>query len=70
VVVRFGRSVPNGFIAVYRVETEAEAKALLVLACSTNLDNEFVARELVEKQTLDNLDAFGARLEQTHKAMR
>ena len=40
-----------------------EAGHLLVLACSTNLDGEFIARELVEAQTINNLMAFGMRLQ-------
>ena len=46
----------------YSVDTEEEAKQLLVLACSTNAAGEFIARELVQEQTLDNLEAFGNRL--------
>lgn len=64
--MRFGRTVEDGFLPVYSVDTEEEAKRLLVLACGTNLRNEFVARELGEEQTLENLYAFGKRLEETH----
>jgi hypothetical protein len=68
--VRFGRSVPKGFLTVYNVKTEKEAKDLLVLACQTNLDGEFVARELVEEQTLENLDLFSQRLEKAHAILK
>jgi hypothetical protein len=36
------------------------------MACGTNNDGEFVARELVEEQTLANLYAFGWRLKELH----
>lgn len=58
--------MPPGFLAVYSVDTEEEAKRLLVASCPRNLNNEFVARELVEAQTLDNLYAFGERLAAVH----
>jgi len=44
------------------VWTEEQARELLVLACSTNLQGEFVANELVHEQTFENLYAFGDRL--------
>lgn len=61
--MRFGRSVDDGFLPVFSVNTEDEAKRLLVLACGTNASGEFIARELMEEQALDNLYAFGDRLE-------
>ena len=62
VVVRYGRSVEDGFLPVMSVDTEEEAQRLLTLGCQTNYDNEYIARELVDEQTLDNLKAFGERL--------
>ena len=59
----------GGFLPVYSVDTEEEARALLVLACGTNAGGEFVARELVEDQSLEMLTSFGERLERTHKMM-
>lgn len=61
--MRFGRSVPDGFLPVFRVPTEKDAKNLLVLACPRNLDGEFVAPDLVVEQTLENLEAFSLRLQ-------
>jgi hypothetical protein len=63
VIVKFGRSVPKGFLPVFSVDTEAEAEQLLVLTCPRNLNMEFVAPELVHEQTLDNLHAFSERLQ-------
>jgi hypothetical protein len=63
-------TVPSGSLPVYSVDTEEEAQSLLVLACGTNNEGQFIARELVVEQTLDNLDAFGARLEETDEMLK
>lgn len=60
--MRYGRSVEDGFLPVYSVDTEEEARRLLVAACPTNIAGEFVAPELAEEQTLANLRALGRRL--------
>lgn len=64
--MRYGRTVEPGFLPVYAVDTEDEARQLLIAACPTNLHNEFVAPELAHEQTLENLDAFGERLARVH----
>jgi hypothetical protein len=69
-IVRYGRSVEKGFLPVYSVDTEEEAEMLLRTACDTNVAGEFVARELAEQQTLENLYAFGDRLERIHDVIR
>ena len=61
--MRFGRTVPEGFLPVFSVDTEEEAERLLVLGCPVSLSGEYVAVELAEKQTLERLYAFGDRLE-------
>lgn len=38
-----------------------------MLACGTNMNNEFIARELVPDQTLEQLQTFGDRLADMHK---
>lgn len=68
--MRFGRTVEEGSLPVYSVDTEEEAKSLLVLACETNTDGEFIARELAHDQTLENLAAFSDRLAAVHKRMK
>lgn len=67
--MRFGRSTPRGFLPVYSVDTEEEAQKLLVLTCGRNAEGDFVARELVEEQTMENLLAFGERLAKAHEFM-
>lgn len=61
--MRFGRTVERGFLPVFSVDTEEEAERLLVAACQTNMWGDFVAEELVRDQSLENLYAFGRRLE-------
>ena len=60
--MRYGRSVPKGWLPVHSVWTEEQARELLIIACPKNAFGQFVAPELEEEQTLDNLDSFGRRL--------
>lgn len=69
-VVGYGTVVPSGHLPVYSVDTEDEARRLLVAACGTNLRGEFVARELVEDRTLESLYAFGRRLAEVHARIK
>lgn len=68
--MRYGRTVEPGFLPVHSVETEEEAQALLVLVCPRNLNNEFIAPELVEGQTFENLEAFGQRLRDAERLIK
>ena len=56
-------SRPAGSLPVFTTDTKEEAEALLVLACSTNMKGEHIARELVHEQTIENLQAFSDRLD-------
>lgn len=59
----FGPKCPPGFLPIFSVNTEEEAKALLVLACPMTDDGRaYFAPELRMEQTLPNLYAFGDRL--------
>jgi hypothetical protein len=66
VLVEYGTVVPEGSLPVFSVGSEAEARWLLVLACSTNRRGRFVAEELVHEQTVENLVKFSDRLAQLH----
>ena len=44
------------------VDTEEEAKALIVAACPLNYEGEYFSRELAQEQTLENLQAFSDKL--------
>ena len=65
--MRFGRTVEEGFLPVYSVDSEEEARNLLVLSCETNLEGEFISRELAQDRTLESLQTFSARLAEMHK---
>jgi hypothetical protein len=67
--VTFGRKVPKGHLPVFSVGTEGEAKDLIVLACGTNQWGQYIARELVMDQTLENLQAFSDRLAEAHEVL-
>lgn len=54
----------------YSVDTEAEARQLLIAACPRNIAGDFYARELSEEQTFENLAAFSQRLADTHSSMK
>ena len=66
-----GRSLfEEGFLPVYSVDTEAEAKDLVLLACKRSVTGELIAPELAEEQTLDRLASFGDRLQALHQGMK
>jgi len=70
VVVRFGPKCEDGFLPVYSVADEEEAKALLTLACSTNMHGEYIAKHLAVEQTLENLEAFSTYLDRVHAFLK
>jgi hypothetical protein len=70
VIVGFGAKPPRGHLPVYSVADEREARRLLVATCPTNVNGEFVAAELAEEQTLDNLAAFSDRLDRAHVQLK
>lgn len=65
-IVSYGRSCPRGHLPVFSVADEDEAKDLIVAACPTNINGDYVATELAEEQTLENLYAFSDRLAKLH----
>jgi cell division GTPase FtsZ len=66
VIAGFGRSTPRGSLPVFSTTTEKEARTLLVMTCPTNYRGEFIAPELAEQQTIDNLQRFSDRLANAH----
>lgn len=69
-IVGFGRTCAKGSLPVYAVADEKEAQDLIVLSCETNIRGEYLARELVQEQTLENLDAFSERLDRMHDILK
>ena len=65
--VGYGRTCPEGHLPVFSVDTEEEAKKLIVATCPMGNDGKYYARELLEEQTLENLDKFSKKLELVHK---
>lgn len=68
--MRVGRRVPKGFLPVYSCDTREDAENLLTLACDTNAAGEWVARELAEEQTIENLMKFSDRLARLDAVMK
>lgn len=60
----YGPKVPGGRLPVFSVDTEEEARALIVAACPRTTDGtgQHYAPELAEEQTLENLQRFSDRL--------
>lgn len=69
-IVQHGSRVPRGFMPVYSVADSAEARRLLVMACSTNIQGDFIARELADVQNLTTLAAFSNRLHEAHERLQ
>lgn len=67
--MRFGRTVEDGFLPVFSVDTEEEAQRLIVLACPRDGSGQFYARELAEEQTLENLQKFSDKLAKCHELL-
>ncbi len=60
--VGYGRTLPKGHLPVFSVDTEEEAKTLIVMTCTMGLDGNYYARELIEEQSLENLQRFSDKL--------
>ena len=69
-IVEYGRKVRNGSLPVFSVADEEEARDLLTLVCPTNLKGQYVAQELVQEQTLENLEKFSDKLALRHKLLQ
>ena len=61
-----GRVTPEGHLPVFSVDTEEEAKSLIIATCPHGDDGKYYARELLQEQTIKNLYAFGEKLAQAH----
>ena len=68
--VRYGRTCPEGFLPVYSVDTEEEARRLIAATCKMGWDGKYYAPELAEEQTLETLLAFGDRLHEVQMALK
>ena len=76
--VTFGAVCPEGSLPLFSVDTEQEARDLLVATCSLGLDGEYYARELApyaeegadQTGRLDAFYAFGERLRDTYARIK
>ncbi len=68
--MRFGTECPEGFLPVYSVETEEEAKSLIVGACSRGEDGFYYANELAQEQSLGKLSEFSFKLDRVYQHIR
>lgn len=68
-MVEYGYVLPEGRLPVFSTCCEDRAQALIVLACPTNIHGQYIAQELAQHQTLENLAAFSERLDRTHDKM-
>jgi hypothetical protein len=61
---------PDGFLPVFSVDTDEEARRLIVATCKLGNDGEYYATELLREQTLENLMKFSDRLAEVHDIMK
>lgn len=54
----------------FSVNSEEDARKLLVLACPRDNDGNFYARELAEEQTLENLQVFSDKLAKCYAILK
>lgn len=69
-VVRYGRTVEEGFLPLFSVDTEQEARDLITLTCPRDNDGTYYARELVQEQTLENLYALTDKMRTAYDRMQ
>jgi len=62
--------MPKGFLPVFSVNSEEEARKLIVATCSRGADGKFYSAELAVVQTLDVLEQFSRKLERVYSLMQ
>lgn len=58
---------PSGSLPVFSVNNKEEAELLIDMACPLSYSGDYVAPELIQEQTLENLQAFGDRLKELYE---
>lgn len=61
--------VPNGSLPIFSVDTEEEARSLVVAACPRGYDGKYYSRELIANRTLETLYVFGEKIASYHDKM-
>jgi len=70
--VRYGIVCPAGFLPVYSVDTEEEARRIIIMTCSLH-DGEYYAESVAGLEGSERLKAFydfGAKLERAHTHLK
>ena len=73
VIIGYGKradGLPEGAMPVFTVNTEEEAKSLIVLACPVNYEGEYYSRELAQELTIENLGAFSDKMAYCWEVMK
>lgn len=68
--MRVGLTCPAGHLPVYSAATEREARVLVAAVCPLSATGHYVAPELAEEQTIENLARFSWRLHAAAERMR
>ncbi len=61
--------VPKGSLPIFSVDTEEEARSLVVAACPRGDDGKYYSRELMANRTLETLYVFGEKIASFHDMM-
>lgn len=62
-MVGYGRVTPEGKLPVFSVDTEEQAKMLIIMTCPRDMEGNHYARELAREQTLENLALFSDKIQ-------
>ena len=61
--MRYGRGAcPEGFLPIFSVNSEDEAKRLLVVTCSLGPDRHYYSNEMAADQSIEQFARFGQKL--------
>jgi len=69
--VRFGRGAcPDGFLPVFSVDTDEEARKLIVATCSRDADGNYYSHDLAAEQSLERLNYLGEKMERVYRMLK
>lgn len=64
------KPIPKGRLPIFSVDTEEEAKTIIIMTCKRDMKGNYYAPELAEEQTLERLYAFGDRLRAAYARLK
>lgn len=69
--MRFGRGAcPSGFLPVFSVDDEEEARAVIVATCSRGDDGNYYSHDLAREQSVEALERLGEKMAAALKRIR